>query len=107
MLRRDNARGVAVHAGRPRGNGYWIEETGPLRPTLTVDIVNGGRHWRARSATLMNVPLPMVLCPRGEASKTIVGNRYRYFVGFAVPAVGTALSYGGDLTLSQPPDRSP
>jgi hypothetical protein len=86
--------------GNRDSNGCWIEETGPLRLALTVDIVDGGWSWRALSVSFMRVPLPLSLFPRAQAHKTIVGDRYRFFVGFAVPMLGTVLSYGGDLSLS-------
>jgi Domain of unknown function (DUF4166) len=83
-----------------RGNGCWVEATGPLRIALTVDVVDGGWYWRALSVRFMNVPVPIGLFPKSQAYKTIVGDRYRFFVGFAVPMLGTVLSYGGDLSLS-------
>jgi Domain of unknown function (DUF4166) len=91
-----------IPVGTRGGNGCWIEETDPLRLALTVDIVDGGWHWRALSARFMHVPMPLALFPRAQAYKTIVDGRYRFFVGFAVPLLGTVLSYGGDLTLSRP-----
>ena len=38
--------------------------------------------------------------PRARVYKAIVGDRYRFFVGLAVPMLGTVLSYGRDLALS-------
>jgi Domain of unknown function (DUF4166) len=80
-----------------RRSGYWVEDTGPLKMALTVDIEEGGWHWRCLSVSFMNVPLPPWLFPQSKAFKTIVGDRYRFHVGFAVPLLGTVLSYGGDL----------
>jgi hypothetical protein len=80
-----------------RRSGYWVEETGPLKMSLTVDIADGGWYWRCLSVRWFNVPLPVWLFPRSTAFKTIVGDKYRFHVGFAVPLLGTVLSYGGDL----------
>jgi Domain of unknown function (DUF4166) len=83
-----------------RRSGYWVEETGPLKMALTVDIEDGGWRWRCLSVRFLNMPLPMGLFPQSKAFKTIVGDRYRFQVGFAVPLLGTVLSYGGDLALT-------
>lgn len=81
-----------------RRNGHWAEETGPLKMSLTVDIAeDGGWHWRCLSVRFSSVPLPMWLFPQSKAHKAIVGDKYRFHVGFAMPSLGTVLSYGGDL----------
>ena len=85
-----------------RSGGHWLEETGPLKMALTVDIEDGGWHWRCLSVRFMNLPLPARLFPRSKAFKTIVGDKYRFHVGFAVPFLGTVLSYRGDLSLAAP-----
>jgi hypothetical protein len=90
---------------RPVGrwpDGYWIEDTGPVSLQLTVDIVEGGWHWRCLRIHFGGVRLPLWLFPRSTAYKTVDGNNYRFHVGFALPLVGTVLSYEGALRLERP-----
>ena len=77
--------------------GYWLENTGPLALRLTVDILDGGWYWRCLSMRLWKIPLPLWLFPHSKAYKKIEGDQYRFYVGFALPGVGTILSYSGLL----------
>ena len=86
---------------RPVGtlqHGYWVESTGALKLFLTVDIKDGGWHWHCLKMKLGWLRLPLWLFPNSTAFKTIESGRYRFFVGFALPFLGTILSYGGLLT---------
>ena len=86
---------------RPVGNidaGYWLEETGPLELKLTVDILDRGWYWRCLSMRLWKIPLPLWLFPHSKAYKKIEGDKYRFYVGFSLPFLGTILSYGGLLS---------
>jgi hypothetical protein len=78
-------------------DGYWLESKGPIRMALTVDIVDGGWHWRCQKIWLHGVRTPLWLLPRTTAYKRIEGGRYRFEVAFALPLLGTVLSYGGLL----------
>ncbi len=87
---------------RPVGRlpeGYWIEETGPLQMRLTVDVKDGGWHWRCLEMRLFGLRLPLWLFPNSKAFKTIEQGRYKFYVGFSIPWLGTVLSYGGTLSL--------
>ncbi|UXI67076.1 DUF4166 domain-containing protein [Tahibacter amnicola] len=84
----------------PTGNwpdGCWIEQTGPVRLALGVQIENGGWRWKLRRAWLAGIPLPRWVLPRSRAGKCIEDGRYRFDVTFAVPIIGDVLSYGGLL----------
>ncbi len=83
--------------GTQQQRGYWIESTGPLKLFLTVDIRDGGWHWRCLKMKLGWLRLPQWLFPNSTAFKTIESGRYRFFVGFSLPFFGTILSYGGLL----------
>jgi hypothetical protein len=83
--------------------GYWLERTGPLRMRLTVDIIDGGWHWRCLQLRWRAVPLPMWLFPKSRAFKLIENEHYRFYVGFSLPLLGTVLSYSGLLHMT--PDR--
>jgi hypothetical protein len=91
---------------RPVGtwpDGYWLEETGQLRLRLTVDIVEGGWHWRPLGLRWGWVPLPLGLVPRSLAYKRIEGGRYRFEVAFTLPVFGRLLRYGGLLDAAAEP----
>ncbi len=86
---------------RPVGtwpDGYWIEDTGPLHMYLTVDVHDGGWHWRCLAIRVWGWRLPLWLFPNSKAFKTIEAGRYRFYVGFSLPWLGTILSYGGLLS---------
>lgn len=80
-------------------NGYWLEETGPLKMRLTVDIREGGWHWRYLGFRFMGIPLPRQLFPELEAYKTIENGLYRFHVGLSVPIIGSILVYRGLLNV--------
>ena len=84
-------------------SGYWLERTGPVTLTLTVDIIDGGWHWRCLKMSLFGVPVPNFLMPKSTAYKTIENDRYRFFVGFTWLGFGTLLSYSGLLSLNTNP----
>ena len=89
---------------RPLGawpDGLWLEQTGPVRLGLAVEVTDGGWYWRCRKVWLYGIRLPLALFPRSDAYKCIEGERYRFQVTFAMPLLGRVLSYGG-LLESQP-----
>jgi len=98
--------GVMTSLFRPVGtwpDGFWLESTGRVNIRLTVDVIEGGWHWRPLSIGFGRLNLPIFLVPRMNAYKQIEEGRYRFYVSFALPMVGTLLRYGGllDLRASQ------
>lgn len=81
-------------------DGYWIEQTGPVRIKLTVDIIDAGWHWRCLSMSVFGLPLPSFLLPRSSAYKVIENGGYRFFVGITWLGLGSVLSYSGLLQLT-------
>jgi hypothetical protein len=77
--------------------GWWIEQTGPVRLRLSVDVVDGGWYWRCLGVRLHRLPLPLWLFPRTTAYKRIEDGRYRFCVRFDVPLLGRVLEYSGRL----------
>lgn len=78
-------------------NGYWIETTGPLSMKLTVDINNGGWFWRCLSINFLGCPIPIWLAPQTNAYKIIENGKYRFYVDFSLPIIGSLISYQGLL----------
>jgi hypothetical protein len=78
-------------------DGCWIESTGPIRAALTVDVIDGGWYWRCLKIWVHGVRMPLWLLPRTTAFKRVEQGCYRFYVGFALPMLGTVLSYGGLL----------
>lgn len=88
---------------RPVGtwpSGYWVEDTGPLQMHLTVDVKDGGWHWRCLEIRVFKRRLPLWLFPNSKAFKTIEAGQYKFYVGFSLPWLGTILSYGGLLSAT-------
>ena len=83
--------------------GYWLENTGPIELVLTVDVLADGWHWRCLSMRLWRIPLPLWLFPKSRAYKKIEGDKYRFYVGFALTGFGTILSYSGLLEATLAP----
>jgi len=86
---------------RPIGtwaDGYWIEDTGPLKMRLTVDVENGGWYWRCLEMRLFGLRIPLWMFPNSKAYKTIENGLYKFYVGFSLPGIGTFLSYSGSLS---------
>jgi hypothetical protein len=78
-------------------DGCWTESTGPVRLALTVDIREGGWYWRCVKTWVHGVRVPLWLLPHTTAYKRIEDGRYRFYVAFSLPLLGTVLSYGGLL----------
>jgi hypothetical protein len=78
-------------------DGYWLEHIKAVRLALTVDIIDGGWHWRCLKTWVYGIPIPRWLAPRTTAFKRIEQGRYRFYVGFALPGLGTVFSYSGLL----------
>lgn len=78
-------------------DGWWVEHTGPIKLFLSVDIHDGGWHWRVLKGRLGGVTLPRWLLPQTTPYKLIEDGRYRFYVGISVPLLGTVLSYSGLL----------
>jgi len=79
------------------GEGHWIETTGPLTMNLTVDVIDGGWHWRTLAVQFMGLPIPKWLLPQTKAYKTIQDDQYRFHVEFSYPIIGSLVRYSGLL----------
>ncbi|WP_199609519.1 DUF4166 domain-containing protein [Flocculibacter collagenilyticus] len=102
-----NSQQVVESVFKPVGTvntGYWIEETGPLRMRLTVDIINGGWHWRCTRIQLMGIFVPRWLLPVTSAYKNVeyVQDKpfYRFHVSFSLPYIGMLVKYSGLLDVN-------
>jgi hypothetical protein len=80
-------------------DGYWLERTGAMQFRLTVDVKEGGWHWRVLGASLHGIPLPVKLMPQSHAYKCMEGEDYRFDVAFTAPMLGPLLWYRGLLQL--------
>jgi len=87
---------------KPVGNiadGYWVETAGAIQLNLTVDIKDGGWHWRCLKARMGGINIPLWLLPKTTAYKVIENQSYRFYVGFALPLLGNIFSYSGLLNI--------
>lgn len=95
-----NKQESVVSLFRPIGTidtGYWVETTGPLTMNLTVDIYEGGWHWKCLKVSFMGFPLPLWLIPKTVAYKTIKNDQYQFCVQFSLSFLGVLVSYQGLL----------
>jgi len=81
-------------------NGCFVENTGRLKMFLTVDTTDGAWQWRGLKMKFHGLRLPMWLFPYSKAFKKIEGDKYRFYVRFSLPYLGSILSYGGLLEPS-------
>jgi len=87
---------------RPVGHypdGEWVESIGKIEQHLGVVIEHGAWRWQARGLRAFNLDVPAWMQPQVSAGKEIAGDRYRFSVSVALPALGTVLQYRGDLSL--------
>ena len=82
--------------------GYWEERTGPVQLRLTVDIVDGGWHWRVLGLRWHGLPLGLGGL-RSKAYKRVEQGRYRFVVEFGLPLLGVVLGYAGLLDAQPAP----
>lgn len=95
-----NSKDKMLSTFKPSGNansGFWLEETGPIKMRLTVDVKDGGWYWRCLKLTMFNIPIPVWLVPKSKAYKRIHQGQYQFYVGFTLPMLGKLLSYEGLL----------
>ena len=89
----------------PRGHwpdGHWVEQTGALALTLTVDVIEGGWYWRVIAAHIRGIRVPLWLIPRSTGYKRIEEGAYRFHVAFSVPVLGEVVCYSGVLEPGHP-----
>lgn len=102
-LRRFDNGEMSLSIFRPHGawpTGHWTEQRGATLLRMTVDVIDGGWHWRPLGVRVHGIPLPLWLFPSSRAGKRIEQGRYVFEVAFALPLVGTVLSYAGTLDLA-------
>lgn len=78
--------------------GYWLEDTGPVRLALDVVVDDGGWRWRPRATWVHGVRMPLAWMPRVDAGKRIdADGAYAFRVEVVLPWLGMALRYAGAL----------
>lgn len=82
------------------GSGYWIENTGLLTMKLTVELRDGGWHWRCLSVSLAGIPIPRWLLPETIAYKRVEQGQYHFHVEFRLPIAGQLICYTGLLSAT-------
>lgn len=75
--------------------GHWIETTGPLTMQLTVDVIDGGWFWRCLTVSFQGLGIPRWLVPHTTAYKKIENEKYRFYVDFSLPVIGSLVCYQG------------
>lgn len=85
--------------GKKAEAGYWVERSGALAMTFTVEVKEGGWYWHCTSTRLGKLKLPLFLLPKSDSYKCIENERYVFNVSFSLPILGKLLTYSGGLEL--------
>ena len=90
--------GEQVFSSRLReGDGHVVERFGPLRFTFDLASCPKGLEMHMRSWSVIGIPLPLALAPRGVAREWEEGGRFHFDVPIALPLIGTVVHYTGWL----------
>jgi len=88
----------------PVGNfpdGYWREVTGNLELRLGVSTEGGAWQWLQQKTLVRKIPIPLLFLPKVHAYKKVLNNQYEFSVQVNFKLLGTLVSYGGVLELSE------
>lgn len=79
-------------------SGFLLEESGPVKMRLTVDVKNGAWHWRWLDVSSKQKSILRLVFPYSKAYKYINDkNEYVFSVQFKLFGLGQILSYEGIL----------
>lgn len=80
-------------AGRGRNQHLITERFGPFAFGLAM-VVDGSRlRILPRRWSLLGLPLPRALMPRGDSHETEVDGKFRFHVEIALPLIGPVVTY--------------
>lgn len=85
----------AVGAGRNRH--LLIESFGIVEFALALVVEDGRLHLVPRSWSVLGMPMPGFLLPRGSSFEGEEDGRFRFDVTIAVPGIGLVVAYRGSL----------
>jgi hypothetical protein len=80
-------------------DGRLVERFGPLRFAFDLLSCSKGLEMHLRGWSLLGLPLPLLLAPRGVAREWEEGGRFHFDVPIALPLVGMVVHYTGWLEL--------
>jgi len=81
-------------------DGQLVERFGPLRFHFDLPSDDTGLAMELRRWSCLNIPLPMMLAPRGRAREWQEDGRFRFDVPISLPLVGLVVHYTGWLAAS-------
>lgn len=86
--------------GTRRNRHLLVERFGIMAFALALVVDNGCLHLVPRSWSLLGVPMPGFLLPRGNSFEAEKDGRFQFDVTIEVPWVGLLIAYRGSLTPS-------
>ncbi len=93
--------GRTMTSRQSQGTGRWgglvVERFGPFAFGLAAVVADGRLFLVPRRWTMLGIPLPRRLAPRGETYEAAVAGRFRFHVEIGLPAVGLVVRYRGWL----------
>lgn len=88
--------------GKGRSSGLMVERFGAVSVALAL-VVDGDRlRLIPRRWSLLGVPMPRFLLPRGDCFETVRDGRFAFEVTVDLPLIGRVISYFGTLEPDEP-----
>lgn len=86
--------------GRGRMEGLVVERFGAIAVGLALVLRDARLYLVPRRWTILGVPLPSWLLPRGDTFEAAAGDAFQFDVSVEVPLLGRIVSYKGTLTAT-------
>jgi hypothetical protein len=84
-------------AGRGRADRLIAERFGPFTFALAAVVEEGRLHLVLRHWSVLGLPMPLALGPRGFAYESEDKGRFHFHVEIALPLIGLIVRYRGSL----------
>jgi hypothetical protein len=88
-------------AGSKAAKGLLVEQFGPLRIYIDLQVRGGELHWKVQRASVWALRLPVWLVPSGDSREFESGGQFHFDVEIRHPLAGLVVHYCGSLS----PDR--
>jgi hypothetical protein len=92
--------------GAGRNCHLLVERFGIAAFALALVVEDGRLHLVPRSWSVLGMPMPGFLLPRGPSFEGEEDGRFRFDVTIAVPGIGRVVAYRGSLASDQASDRA-
>jgi len=84
-------------AGNGRFSHLVREKFGPVNFAMALVLEHGRLKYVHRGWTILGIPMPRILGPRGEAYESVEDGKFRFHVEVRLPLAGHVVTYDGWL----------